>query len=163
MVLRASAADQRPSPGPAVFPEVPFTLTTEEAAMRARLVIVGLTLAAAAVVTVGSCKDDVGLTSVPPPPERFVAFLSGANEPTAIATAAQGLATLTINGNLVSYRVELSNIDSAFLAHVHHGVAGVNRPGRVDLFNPPRPSEGLAFSGGMVADTIPVAGFVLAF
>src|SRR6266487_4172475 len=64
--------------------------------MRGRLVIGGLMLTAAAVWTVGSCKDDVGLTSVPPPPERFVAFLSGANEPTPITTAAQGLATLTI-------------------------------------------------------------------
>ena len=131
--------------------------------MRGRLVIGGLTLAAAAVLMVGSCKDDVGLTSVPPPPERFVAFLSGANEPTAIATAAQGLATLTINGNLVSYRVELSNIDSAFLAHVHHGVAGVNGPVRVNLYIPPRPSEGLDFSGVMVEDTITVADSVLAF
>ena len=132
--------------------------------MRGRVVIGGLTLAAAAVLTVGSCKDDVGLTSVPPPAERFVAFLSGANEPTPITTAAQGLATLTIDGNLVSYRVELSNIDSAFLAHVHHGVAGVNGPVRVNLYIvPPRVPKGLDFSGLMVEDTITVPDSVLAF
>ena len=131
--------------------------------MRGRLVLGGLTLTAAAVWTVGSCKDDVGLTSVPPPPERFVAFLSGANEPTPITTAAQGLATLTIDGNLVSYRVELSNIDSAFLAHVHHGVAGVNGPVRVNLYVPPRVPKGLDFSGLMVEDTITVPDSVLAF
>ena len=131
--------------------------------MRGRLVIGGLILTAAAVWTVGSCKDDVGLTSVPPPPERFVAFLSGANEPTPITTAAQGLATLTINGNLVSYRVELSNIDSAFLAHVHHAVAGLNGPVRVNLYIPPRVPEPLDFSGLMVEDTITVPDSVLAF
>ena len=131
--------------------------------MRARFVLSGLTLSAAAVLTVGSCKDDVGLTSVPPPPERFVAFLSGANEPTPITTAAQGLATLTINGNLVSYRVELSNIDSAFLAHVHHNVAGLNGPVRVNLYVPPRVPEPLDFSGLMVEDTITVPDSVLTF
>src|SRR5881397_3895222 len=104
--------------------------------MRERLVIGTLALAAAAAV--GSCKDDVGLTSIPPAPERFVAFLSGANEPTPITTAAQGLATITVNGNVLSYSVELSNIDSAFLAHIHHNVAGLNGPVRVNLYVPPR-------------------------
>src|SRR6266511_2950938 len=87
--------------------------------------------------------------------------LSAANEPTPITTAAQGLATLTIDGNLVSYRVELSNIDSAFLAHVHHGVAGVNGPVRVNLYIPPRVPKGLDFSGLMVEDTITVPDSVL--
>src|SRR5437773_10198484 len=92
----------------------------------------------AAVLAAGSCKDDVGLTSIPPAPERFVAFLSGANEPTPITTAAQGLATITVNGNVISYSVELSNIDSAFLAHIHHNVAGLNGPVRENLHVPPR-------------------------
>ena len=99
--------------------------------MRGRLMFGVGTLAV--IVAVGSCKDDVGLTSIPPAPERFVAFLNGANEPTPITTAAQGLATITVNGNVLSYRVELSNIDSAFLAHIHHNVAGLNGPVRVNL------------------------------
>src|SRR3989440_8613178 len=80
----------------------------------------------AVILAVGSCKDDVGLTSIPPAPERFIAFLNGANEPTPITTPAQGLATVTVNGNVLSYRIELSNIDSAFLAHIHNGRAGTN-------------------------------------
>src|SRR2546427_12191396 len=82
--------------------------------MRKRVVFGTVTVAV--LVAVGSCKDDVGLTSIPPAPERFIAFLNGANEPTPIATPAQGLATVTINGNVITYRIELSNIDSAFLA-----------------------------------------------
>src|SRR6266567_8913820 len=99
----------------------------QEAVMRAPL-LGGLTIVA--LLALGSCKDDVGLTSIPPAPERFIAFMSGANEPTPITTAAQGFATITVNGNVLSYRVELSNIDSAFLAHIHHNVAGLNGPVR---------------------------------
>src|SRR2546427_5492761 len=80
--------------------------------MRGRLMFGVGTLAA--VLAAGSCKDDVGLTSIPPAPERYIAFLSGANEPTPITTAAQGLATVTVNGDSIHYRIELSNIDSAF-------------------------------------------------
>ena len=117
----------------------------------------------AVILAVGSCKDDVGLTSIPPAPERFVAFLSGANEPTAVTTAAQGLATITVNGNVLSYSVELSNIDSAFLAHIHHAVADSNGPVRVNLYVPPKPSKGLDFSGLLIEDTITVVDSILTF
>ena len=59
-------------------------------------------LTMAAVLAAGSCKDDVGLTSLP---ETYIAVLNGANEPTAITTAAQGLATIVVKGNVLSYRV----------------------------------------------------------
>src|SRR6266704_2863483 len=98
--------------------------TVRRVAMRGRQMFGVGTLAV--ILAVGSCKDDVGLTSIPPAPERFIAFLNGANEPTPITTPAQGLATVTINGNVITYRIELSNIDSAFLAHIHRGVAGVS-------------------------------------
>src|SRR2546430_17323425 len=115
----------------------------------------------AVILAVGSCKDDVGLTSILPAPERFVAFLSGANEPTAVTTAAQGLATITVNGNVLSYSVELSNIDSAFLAHIHHNVAGLNGPVRVNLYVPPRVSTDSNFSGLLIEDTTTVGDSVL--
>jgi hypothetical protein len=133
--------------------------------MRGRLMFGVGTLAA--VLAAGSCKDDVGITSIPPAPERFVAFLSGANEPTPTTTAAQGLATITVNGNVLSYRVELSNIDSAFLAHIHHNVAGLNGPVRVNLYVPthvpPQVSTDSNFSGLLIEDTISVADSVLTF
>ena len=163
MSQRASAAAQRRSPGPAVFSEVPFTLTTEEADYARTFgdwwthtdggrSLDGRQLQRRRGTDLSTASSGA-LRRVP----------QGANEPTPITTAAQGLATLTINGNLVSYRVELSNIDSAFLAHVHHGVAGLNGPVRVNLYVPPRVPKGLDFSGLMVEDTITVPDSVLAF
>src|SRR6266581_5602232 len=108
----------------------------------------------ALVLAVGSCKDDVGLTSIPPAPERFIAFLSGANEPTPTTTGAQGLATVTVKGNLITYRIELSNIDSAFLAYIHHGPAGTSSGIIQNLYIPPRPSTDLNFSGLLIEDTV---------
>src|SRR5881227_2705052 len=115
----------------------------QEAVMRAPL-LGGLTIVA--LLALGSCKDDVGLTSIPPAPERYIAFLSGANEPTPTTTGAQGLATVTVNGDSIHYRIELSNIDSAFLAHIHHGDAGTSSGVIVPLYVGPRPSTDLNFS-----------------
>ena len=127
--------------------------------MRVRLVFAAGTLAV--IVAVGSCKDDVGLTSIPPAPERFIAFLSGANEPTPTTTGAQGLATVTVKGNLITYRIELSNIDSAFLAHIHHGPAGTSSGIIQNLYISPRPSTDLNFSGLLIEDTVTVTDAVL--
>src|SRR5256886_12755861 len=100
-------------------------LGVREALMRRHVWLGGVTLAT--LVAVGSCKDDVGLTSLP---ETYIAVLNGGNEPTPITTAAQGLATIVVNGNVLSFRVELSNIDSAFLAHIHAWPAGGNGRGQ---------------------------------
>jgi len=128
--------------------------------MRGRLMFGVGTLAA--LLAAGSCKDDVGLTSIPPAPERYIAFLSGANEPTPITTPAQGLATVTSADHLLSYRVELSNIDSAFLAHIHHGLAGANGGVRVNLFlAPPRNPTDTSFSGVLIEDTTTVVDSIL--
>jgi len=126
--------------------------------MRAHL-LAGLTVAA--LLALGSCKDDVGLTSIPPAPERFIAFMNGANEPTPITTPAQGLATVTVNDHVLSYRIELSNIDSAFLAHIHDGRAGTNGGVMVNLYVPPRAATDTGFTGLLVVDTITVVDSVL--
>jgi len=128
--------------------------------MRGRLMFGVGTLAAALVA--GSCKDDVGLTSIPPAPERYIAFLSGANEPTPITTAAQGLATVTVNGDSIHYRIELSNIDSAFLAHIHHGRAGISSGVIQNLYVPPRVSTDSNFSGLLIDSTVAVTAAILA-
>src|SRR3989454_10805863 len=122
--------------------------------MRKRVVFAAVTVAV--LVAVGSCKDDVGLPSIPPAPERYIAFLSGANEPTPTTTGAQGLATVTVNGDSIHYRIELSNIDSAFLAHIHHGAVGTSSGVIVPLYVSPRPSTGLAFSGLLIDSTVAV-------
>jgi hypothetical protein len=127
--------------------------------MNKRLVIGGLTLTV--VLAVGSCKDDVGLTSIPPEPERFAALLNGANEPTPIATAAQGFATFMVEGSSLIYRITLSNIDSARLAHIHAGAAGVNGGVMVNLYVSPSPITPLDFSGILIEDTVAVVDTVL--
>ena len=111
-------------------------------------------LTSVALLALGSCKDDVGLTSIPPAPERFIAFMSGANEPTPITTPAQGLATVTVNDHVLSYRIELSNIDSAFLAHIHDGRAGTNGGVMVNLYVPPRPATDTGTPNRLVADLV---------
>src|SRR6266699_2672555 len=133
--------------------------TVQKFAMRGRLVFGGGTLAV--ILAIGSCKDDVGLTSIPPAPERYIAFLSGANEPTPIATAAQGLATVTVNGDSIHYRIELSNIDSAFLAHIHHGAAGTSSGVIVPLYIPPKVSTDLNFSGVLIDSTVAITDVIL--
>src|SRR2546430_6384872 len=131
-------------------------LGVREALMRRHVRLGWLTMAA--VLAAGSCKDDVGLTSLP---ETYIAVLNGANEPTAITTAAQGLATIVVKGNVLSYRVELSNIDSAFLAHIHNGPAGVNGGVMRNLYVPPKPATDLKFSGTLIEDTTTVVDSVL--
>ena len=127
--------------------------------MRGRLMFGVGTLAA--VLAAGSCKDDVGLTSIPPAPERYIAFLSGANEPTPTTTGAQGLATVTVNGDSIHYRIELSNIDSAFLAHIHHGAAGTSSGVIQNLYIGPRPPTDVKFSGLLIDSTVAVTAAIL--
>lgn len=128
--------------------------------MRAHVVSGGVPLVV--LLAVGGCKDEVGLTSIPPEPERFIAFLSGVNEPTPITTAAQGLATFTLHGgDSLVFRITLSNIDSATLAHIHAGAAGVNGGVMVPLYVPPLPATDLDFSGVLIEDTVVVVDSVL--
>src|SRR5436309_16037082 len=110
-------------------------LGVREALMRRHVWLGGVTLAT--LVAVGSCKDDVGLTSLP---ETYIAVLNGGNEPTPTTTAAQGLATIVVNGNVHTFRVELSNIHSAFLAHIHAAPAAGQGGDMRNLYVPPEPA-----------------------
>jgi len=128
--------------------------------MRGRLVFGVGTLAV--VLAVGSCKDEVGLTSIPPAPERFVAFLNGAQVETPVATPALGQAVFTVSGASLIYRIDLSNIDNVTLAHIHTGAAGVSGGVIQNLYVPPLPAKGLDFSGTLIEDTVDVVDAVLA-
>lgn len=103
----------------------------------------GLTLAA--LLALGSCKDDVGITVS----ERFVATLSGAkSRPTPITTTASGTATFTYVGDIKTlfYRIDVANIDSVFLAHIH-GPADTGHTAGVVLNLWLGPVKGPGFSG----------------
>ena len=74
--------------------------------------------------------------------EAFQADLSGAQEVPARPTAANGTAQIFIDGDLISYAIEIDDIDSITAAHIHSGVPGVNGPIRLFLYPPLPPAAG---------------------
>jgi hypothetical protein len=110
-------------------------------------------LAALAVIGV-SCKDEI--IGIPAGLEVYTAVLNGANEkPGAITTAATGTAIITVMGNLVSWKVDVVNIDSIILGHIHHGPVDSTGPVRVN-FNPA--VTGQNFTGTATQGSIVVTG-----
>ena len=111
--------------------------------MRAPL-LGGLTVVA--LLALGSCKDDVGITVT----ERFSATMSGANvRPTPVTTAASGTAQFTYVGDIKTlfYEVDVANIDSVILAHIHGPADTGNNAGvALNLYTTGK-SKGLAFTG----------------
>ena len=84
-------------------------------------------LAAVAVLGVACGDDPVG---IPSDVEIFRATLNGANEVPTLPTptTATGQATITVMGNLVSWRVEVANINNVSLGHIHTGDAQTAGP-----------------------------------
>ena len=109
--------------------------------------IVALALAGGALVV--ACDDD---PVTPPEITTFTAALNGANESPAVTTSAVGTATFDVlRGNIITYRVDVTGIDSAFASHIHLGAAGVNGPILVTLYG----SAGtpIGFSGTLASGT----------
>jgi len=80
-------------------------------------------LAAVALVGV-ACGDDIITTAIPEGVEVFTATLNGANErPTPVTTTATGRAVITVLGNLVSWKVDVTDMDSVTAGHIHKGLA----------------------------------------
>jgi hypothetical protein len=78
-----------------------------------------------AVALVGvACGDDIITTAIPEGLEVFTATLNGTNErPTPVTTTATGRAVITVLGNLVSWKVDVTDMDSVTVGHIHKGVA----------------------------------------
>lgn len=72
--------------------------------------------------------------------EFFEAVLTGAEEVPARGTAAHGRAQLYVDGNTISYAIELDDASNITAAHIHTAAAGVNGPVRLFLF--PFPGSG---------------------
>src|SRR5687768_12159956 len=91
--------------------------------------------AAVVVIGVAACDDD---EPTAPPVETYTAALNGANEvapPALVATNATGTATITVNGNVLSYTLTTTGFaagttapsgGTALPAHIHDGAVGVN-------------------------------------
>ena len=70
-----------------------------------------------------ACGDDT--TGIPSNVEIFKADLNGANERPALPTptTATGEATITVMGNLLSWSVQVTNIQNVNIGHIHYGPA----------------------------------------
>jgi hypothetical protein len=75
-----------------------------------------------------SCNDALEGT------EAFVATLTGAEEVPARSTGANGSAQIIIDGDQISYSIEVDDITAITAAHIHSGAPGVNGPIRLFLY-----------------------------
>jgi trimeric autotransporter adhesin len=80
--------------------------------------------------------------------QTFTATLSPSSEVPAVDSKASGKATVTIDGNQLSFKVEVSNIDNATMAHIHAGAAGANGGVLVPLYK----GDGSAGYSGTLAE-----------
>jgi hypothetical protein len=91
--------------------------------------------------------------------------LTGAEEVPAVVTGAQGQATLKIadDGESITYKLNVSDMDGVIQAHIHLGAAGVNGAPVAFLFGPVTggvDANGRLASGTITADNLvgPLAG-----
>ena len=82
-------------------------------------------------------------------PQNFQTHLAGDNEVPARETLAQGNAKFQLapDGESIEYKLIASNINNAFMAHIHCGVAGTNGPIVVWLFPSTAPVPGPTGTG----------------
>lgn len=81
----------------------------------------------AVLLAVPACDDE---TPIAPGVETFVASMNGTNVvPDPITTDARGNASFALLGNVLSWKVDVTNIDNVNAAHIHAGAAG--EPGGV--------------------------------
>jgi hypothetical protein len=79
-----------------------------------------------------------------PAAEQFTATLDGASEVPAVDTDATGTATVTIDGDELTWHLEVSGIDHPTMAHIHGAAPGENGGVLVPLF---QEDKGESFSG----------------
>jgi CHRD domain len=80
---------------------------------------------------VAACGDDNNQPAGPA--TSFTADLLGTNEVPPVTTPATGNATLSVSGSQITYTIEVANLTSPVLAHIHIAPAGENGPVRLNL------------------------------
>lgn len=116
----------------------------------------------AIVAAVGvACSDD-NPAGIPSGLEVYTATLNGANEkPTAVTTTARGSAIVTVLGNQLSWKVDITSaIDSITAGHIHHAPADSAGGVRVNFNLAP---TGIGFTGTATEGSIAVADSIIAF
>ncbi len=89
----------------------------------------------AIVAAVGAACSDNNTTGIPPGLEVYTASLNGANERlTPVTTTARGTAIVTVLGNQLSWKVDITaSIDSITAGHIHHAPIDSAGPVRVNF------------------------------
>ena len=107
-----------------------------------------------------ACGNDT--TAIPAGLKVFTATLNGANEkPTAVTTTAKGTAIVTVLGNQLTWKVDITSaIDSITAGHIHH--APIDSAGGVRVNFAPAPT-GVGFTGTATQGSIAVADSIIAF
>jgi hypothetical protein len=100
----------------------------------------------AAAGLVGTACNDNNSTGIPAGLEVYKATLTGTNErPTPVTSTAQATAIITVLGNQVTWKVDVTSaIDSVIAGHIHRGVA--DSAGGVIQSLSPTPT-GVGFTG----------------
>jgi hypothetical protein len=97
-------------------------------------------------------------------PRNFVAQLKGANEVPPVATRAVGVAKfkLSKDGNSISYKLNVANIENVTQAHIHLAPAGANGGVVVWLYPSGPPAQLIPgrFQGTLATGTITAANLV---
>lgn len=107
-----------------------------------------LRITAGSLLLLGSaCSDDEPAN----PATSFTATLSGASEVPAVATDANGTATLTVSGQQITYEVDVANLQNAVVAHIHIAPTGENGPVRLNLCGTGAPLPACTSGTGVLA------------
>src|SRR5687768_954005 len=112
--------------GPLVSEEGVLEMSNSEGGRMRRMIVLVLTFALGLLALVPSASAG----------DNFVAPLSGAEEVPARDTPATGVAKFKLreDGTVLLFKVNVSDIENAFAAHIHCGAVGVNGPVGVTLF-----------------------------
>jgi len=106
-----------------------------------------------------TCKNET-VSGIPAGLDVFTATLTGANErPTPVTTTATGTAIVTVVGTILTWKVDVVNIDSVNAAHIHIG--GPEEAGNVTRSLNPLSTD-TNFTGTLANGSAPVSDSVLA-
>jgi len=116
----------------------------------------------ATISLIGVACSDNNTTGIPAGLKVYTATLNGTNEkPTAVTTTAKGTAIVTVLGNQLTWKVDITSaIDSITAGHIHH--APIDSAGGVRVNFAPAPT-GVGFTGTATQGSIAVADSIIAF
>jgi CHRD domain len=93
------------------------------------------------------------------PADTFTATLSGSSEVPPMQSSATGTATVTLDGNKLTYKIEVKNLDNPTMAHIHKGAPGTDGAPIVPLW---KGAKSIGFTGVLAEGTVTVTSDVAA-